>query len=109
MTLKARLRTSSRNASQLAGLGVAHSATVARGGPRSMMYVPRGCPHSFTNPGPGPARMIFLGSPFGHEHYQEELAELVASTTGPLDAAIAQLRARHEIEQLTLQVILGRP
>src|SRR5262249_38381931 len=35
-------------------------ARVARGGPGSMMYVPRGCPHAFANPGPGPARMIFL-------------------------------------------------
>ena len=38
-------------------------ATVARGGPGSMMYVPRGCPHAFANPGPGPACMIFLVSP----------------------------------------------
>ena len=83
-------------------------ATVARGGPGSMMYVPRGCPHAFANPGPGPARMIFLVSPSGHEHYQKELAELVASTAGPLDEAIAQLRARHDIEQLTPQVIPGR-
>jgi len=45
-------------------------ARVARGGPGSMMYVPRGCPHAFANPGPGPARMIFLVSPAGHEHYQ---------------------------------------
>jgi uncharacterized RmlC-like cupin family protein len=83
-------------------------ARVARGGPGSMMYVPRGCPHAFANPGPGPARMIFLVSPSGHEHYQKELAELVATTTGSLDAAIAQLRARHDIEQLTPQVIPGR-
>jgi oxalate decarboxylase/phosphoglucose isomerase-like protein (cupin superfamily) len=83
-------------------------ATVARGGPGSMMYVPRGCPHAFANPGPGPARMIFLVSPAGHEHYQKELAELVASTTGSLDAAIAELRARHDIEQLTPQIIPGR-
>jgi len=84
-------------------------ATVARGGPGSMMYVPRGCPHAFANPGSGPARMIFLVSPSGHEHYQKELAELVAGTTGPLDAAIAELRARHDIDQLTPQVIPGRP
>ena len=38
-------------------------ATVARGGPGSMMYVPRGCPHAFANPGPRPARMIFLVAP----------------------------------------------
>jgi oxalate decarboxylase/phosphoglucose isomerase-like protein (cupin superfamily) len=84
-------------------------ARVARGGPGSIMYVPRGCPHAFANPGPGPARMIFLVSPSGHEHYQKELAELVASTAGPLDAVIAELRARHDIEQLTPQVIPGRP
>jgi len=83
-------------------------ATVARVGPGSTMYVPRGCPHAFANPGPGPARMIFLVSPSGHEYYQKELAELVATTTGPLDTAIAELRARHDIEQLTPQVIPGR-
>jgi len=70
-------------------------ATVARGGPGSMMYVPRGCPHAFANPGPGPAqpgpaRMIFLVSPSGHEHYQQELAELVASTTGRSDRRAAR-------------------
>jgi hypothetical protein len=30
--------------------------------------------------------MTFLVSPSGHEHCQKELAELVASTAGPLDA-----------------------
>jgi oxalate decarboxylase/phosphoglucose isomerase-like protein (cupin superfamily) len=86
-----------------------NGATVSRGGPGSTLYVPRGCPHAFANPGPRPARMIFLVSPSGHEHYQKELAELVASTTGPLDDAIAELRARHDIDQLTPQVIPGRP
>jgi oxalate decarboxylase/phosphoglucose isomerase-like protein (cupin superfamily) len=85
-----------------------NGATVARGGPGSVMFVPRGCPHAFANPGPDPARMIFLVSPPGHEHYQKELAELVASATGPLDDAIAELRARHDIEQLTPQIIPGR-
>jgi uncharacterized RmlC-like cupin family protein len=84
-------------------------ATAARGGPGSMMYVPRGCPHAFANPGTGPARMIFLVSPSGHEHYQRELAELVATTTGPLDEAIGELRARYDIEQLTPQLSPGRP
>jgi hypothetical protein len=52
--------------------------------------------------------MISLVSPSGHEHYQKELAELVAGATGPLDKAIAQLRARHDIEQLTPPVMPGR-
>lgn len=81
---------------------------VARGGPGSLLYVPRGCPHAFANPGPGPARMIFLVSPAGHEHYQKELAELTATAAGPLDEAIAELRARHDIEQLTPQLLPGR-
>jgi len=47
-----------------------------------------------------PARPHDLpGFPSGQEHYQKELAELVASTTGPLDAPIAELRARYDIEQ----------
>jgi oxalate decarboxylase/phosphoglucose isomerase-like protein (cupin superfamily) len=78
---------------------------VARAGPGSVMFVPRGCPHAFANPGPASARMIFLVSPPGHEHYQRELAELVASATGLLDEPIAELRARYDIEQLTPQMI----
>jgi len=83
-------------------------ATVARGGPGSFMFVPRGCPHAFANPGPGPARMVFLVSPPGHEHYQKELALLVSKATGSLDEAIKELRARYDIEQITPQV-LPRP
>lgn len=87
-----------------------HSGSkVTRGGPGSVMYVPQGCPHAFANPGPDPARMIFLVSPSGHEHYQKELGELVAGATGPLDDAIAELRARHDIEQLTPPVAPSRP
>jgi oxalate decarboxylase/phosphoglucose isomerase-like protein (cupin superfamily) len=83
-------------------------ARVARGGPGGFMFVPRGCPHAFANPGPGPARMIFLVSPPGHEHYQKELAQLVSKAKDPLDEAIKELRARYDIEQLTPQ-LLPRP
>ena len=62
---------------------------------------PARLPACICQSGPGSARTIFLVSPSGHEHYQKELAELVASTAGPLDAAIAELRARYDIEQLT--------
>jgi hypothetical protein len=59
---------------------------------------------------PVPARrvMIFLVSPSGHEHYQRELAGLMASARGPLADAVAEFRARHDIEQLTPQAP-GRP
>ena len=82
--------------------------TVVRGGPGSVMFVPPGCPHAFANPGPAPARMIFLVAPSGHERYLEELAGLLASAQPPDQSAIAQLRARHDIQQLTPMVPGGR-
>jgi oxalate decarboxylase/phosphoglucose isomerase-like protein (cupin superfamily) len=80
---------------------------VFRGGPGSVMFVPAGCPHAFFNPGPKPARMLFLVSPSGHEHYLRELAELLAATQPPDQEAIAALRARHDIHQLTS--LMNRP
>ncbi len=77
---------------------------VARGGPGSFMFVPAGCPHAFANPGPELARMLFVVTPAGHEHYLEELAELLAQPGAPDQAAIAGLRARHDIQQLTAMV-----
>jgi quercetin dioxygenase-like cupin family protein len=83
-------------------------ARVARGGPGSFMSVPAGCPHAFANPGPGPARMLFAVTPAGHERYLTELASLLASPGPPDQAAITELRARHDIEQLT-PLNPGRP
>jgi quercetin dioxygenase-like cupin family protein len=74
---------------------------VFRGGPGSTMFVPAGCPHAFFNPGPAPARMIFLVSPAGHEDYLRELAGLFSAGGPPDPSAILDLRARHDIDQLT--------
>jgi oxalate decarboxylase/phosphoglucose isomerase-like protein (cupin superfamily) len=74
---------------------------VARGGPGSVMVVPPGCPHAFANPGPAPVRMLFLVAPPGHEYYLEELGGLLAAGGPPDQEAIAALRARHDIIQLT--------
>ncbi len=82
-------------------------AKAVRGGPGSAMFVPAGCPHAFTNPGTTTARMLFLVSPSGHEHYLDELGELLGTRGPPDQAAIVQLRARHDIEQLT-PLIPGR-
>jgi mannose-6-phosphate isomerase-like protein (cupin superfamily) len=76
-------------------------ARVVRGGPGSVMFVPSGCPHAFFNPGPVPVRMLFQVSPPGHERYLEELAGLLARPEPPDQAAVAELRARHDIQQLT--------
>jgi oxalate decarboxylase/phosphoglucose isomerase-like protein (cupin superfamily) len=74
---------------------------VLRGGPGSFMFVPAGCPHAFFNPGPEPARMLFLVSPAGHEIYLQELADLLATAGPPDQAEIAELRRRHDIHQVT--------
>ncbi|MEU7876428.1 cupin domain-containing protein [Dactylosporangium sp. NPDC049140] len=76
-------------------------ATVFRGGPGSFMFVPAGCPHAFFNPGRETARMLFLVSPAGHELYLQELTDLLAAGGPPDQAAIAALRSRHDIHQLT--------
>jgi oxalate decarboxylase/phosphoglucose isomerase-like protein (cupin superfamily) len=74
---------------------------VMRGGPGSAMFVPAGCPHAFANPGTAPARMLFLVSPPGHEYYLDEIGKAVSQGGPPDPAAIAEIRARHDIEQLT--------
>jgi len=45
--------------------------------------------------------MLFLVAPPGHEYYLEEMADLLAGGGPPDQAAIAALRARHDITQLT--------
>lgn len=77
---------------------------VVRGGPGSMLFVPPGCPHAFTNPGPVPARILFQAAPAGHERYFEELVELLRRPGPPDKAKIIELRRRHDIEQLTTLV-----
>ena len=79
----------------------ADGARVSRGGPGSLMFVPAGCPHAFTNPGAAPARMLFLVTPSGHEQYLEGIAELLTHPGPPDQSAIIALRARYDIEQLT--------
>jgi quercetin dioxygenase-like cupin family protein len=82
----------------------AGGARVVRGGPGSLMFVPAGCPHAFTNPGAAPARMLFLVTPAGHELYLEGIAELLSRPGPPDQAAIIELRARYDIEQLTSMI-----
>ncbi len=85
----------------------ASGTRVMRGGPGSTMFVPAGCPHAFANPGSAPARMLFLVSPPGHERYLEEIGELIGHGP-PSPAAIAEVRARHDIQQLT-PMVTGQP
>lgn len=79
----------------------ADGTKVYRGGPGSVMHVPVGCPHAFHNPGGATARLLFLVSPSGHEDYLQEMADLLAAGGPPDPGAIGELRARHDIHQLT--------
>lgn len=73
-----------------------------RGGPGSILFVPAGIPHAFANLSPAPARMFFQAAPAGHEDYFEELAALLRACKGKPDPqAVAELRSRHDIHQLT--------
>ena len=66
------------------------------------VLVPPGVPHGFANPGGGPAKMVLVISPAGaHEHYFEELAELLAKPGAPDAEAIAELRSRYDTEQVS--------
>ncbi len=97
-----------RTAGDWSGWRSASGAQVMRGGPGSAMFVPAGCPHAFANPGAAPARMLFLVSPPGHEHYLEEIGKLIGQGGPPDPAVIAEIRARHDIQQLT-PMRVGQP
>lgn len=79
----------------------ASGARVLRGRRGDSMFVPAGCPHAFANPGTAPARMIFVVSPPGHEHYLAEIGKAIGQGGRPDPAVIAEIRARHDIEQIT--------
>jgi len=49
-----------------------------------------------------PAIMLMTVSPPGHEHYFEELAELVMGASRPDSDAIARLRSRYDTRQLSV-------
>jgi quercetin dioxygenase-like cupin family protein len=73
-----------------------------RGGPGSLLFIPMGCPHAFANPTTRPARVLFQAAPSGHEDYLDELAAMLRQARGKPDpAAVAELRRRYDIEQLT--------
>ncbi|AEW97390.1 MULTISPECIES: cupin domain-containing protein [Streptomycetaceae] len=77
-------------------------STVVRAGPGSVAHVPPGCPHAFANPTDEPARMLFQSAPPpAHERYFEELLEILDGGGPPDPAAIAELRERYDIHQIT--------
>jgi mannose-6-phosphate isomerase-like protein (cupin superfamily) len=71
------------------------------GGPGTFVFVPKGVAHSIANRSQAPATFIFFTSPPGHERYFEDLAEVLAGEGPPDAVAIAEVRARHDTEQLS--------
>lgn len=69
--------------------------------PGTYVFIPPGVPHNIANASDKPARMIMTVSPPGHEHYFEELVQLVARSSPPDANAIAELRGRYDTVQLS--------
>ena len=65
------------------------------------LFVPPGVPHNIANVADKPARALMTVSPPGHEHYFEELAELVARQTPPDPKLVSDLRRRYDTDQLS--------
>lgn len=75
---------------------------VVRAGAGSCMFVPTGCPHAFRNPTGEPTRMLFQSAPPpAHERYFEELCEIFADGQTVDPDAVARLRERYDISQIT--------
>ncbi|HVO41162.1 MAG TPA: cupin domain-containing protein [Aggregatilineales bacterium] len=63
----------------------------------TLVYKPRGIPHTFWNQGSAPARILEIISPAGFEQYFEELADLFAS--GSPDALqLKALAQKYDLE-----------
>jgi len=77
--------------------------TFVTGGPGAFMFVPPGIPHAFSNSSGKPVKVFFQSSvPGGHENYFDELMAIMQAGKGRPDAdAVADLRTRYDIEQIT--------
>lgn len=69
--------------------------------PSSVMFVPPGVPHGFSNPTDKPATLLLIMSPADFDQYFVELADILAHSGPPDTDAIAALRRRYDTEQLS--------
>ncbi|MFI1019045.1 cupin domain-containing protein [Streptomyces sp. NPDC020965] len=75
---------------------------VVRAGEGSCMFVPPGTPHAFRNATDKPAKMLFQSYPSPeHESYFEEIAEIWSRGTAVDPAAVAAMRQRYDVGQIT--------
>ncbi|MBB2817884.1 UNVERIFIED_ORG: quercetin dioxygenase-like cupin family protein [Rhizobium esperanzae] len=71
-----------------------------RATPGTFLFIPPGVPHNITNVSDKAARVLMTVSPPWHEHYFEALAKLAAQGA-PDPAALADLRGRHDTDQIS--------
>ena len=74
---------------------------IVRAVPGTFVFIPPRVPHNISNATDAPARVIMTVSPPGHEHYFEELAEVVSRPGLPEPQAIGALRRRYDTEQIS--------
>lgn len=74
-------------------------ADTVEAAPGSLVRAPRGIPHTYWNPGPGPARYLELFSPGGLERYFEQIATLLAAEPPDIEG-ILQLPGEYGLELL---------
>jgi len=75
--------------------------------PGTFVFIPPGVPHNIANATDKTARVIMTVSPPGHEHYFEELAEMVSRSGAPQVQAIGELRRRYDTEQISALQAVG--
>ncbi len=64
----------------------------------TLIFKPKGIPHTFWNQGSAPARILEIISPAGFEKYFEELAELVAPGGPPDIPRLLVLAQKYDLE-----------
>ena len=83
-------------------------------GPGETINIPANAPHSFTNAGAGPARLLCMCTPAGQEEFFLEVGQLVATRTTPsppldADAQTAFIARVQELAPRYLTELLPPP
>lgn len=67
-------------------------------GPGGVVYVPRGCVHTFRNGGDSMGRHWVLTTPSGFERFYQKSAELFTAPGAPDMARVMEIAREHQIE-----------
>ena len=63
----------------------------------TLVFKPKGIPHTFWNAGSTPARLLEIISPAGFERYFEEMAALIPAEGMPDFEKVGELAARYDL------------